>query len=191
MAVHAGEHRLGPDRDRITLRTYREGLASTAGHDLTIGVSRWSGEMTTGDDGIPTALDVTIDMHSLTVISGSGGVKPLSDRDRREIAVTARKVLGADTHPQASFAAKSFEPSGGTPSSGTMSGTFTLRGVAKPVQLQVSETVPGRYHAATSIVQTEHGIKPYTGFFGALKVRNSVDVEVDVDLSAPDGGQGT
>ncbi len=147
--------------------------------------------MTTGDDGIPTALDVTIDMHSLTVVSGSGGVKPLSDRDRREIAVTARKVLGADAHPQATFAAKSFEPSGGTASSGTMSGTFTLRGVTKPVHLQVSETSPGRYHAATSIVQTEHGIKPYTGFFGALKVRNSVDVEVDVDLSPPDGGQGS
>lgn len=146
--------------------------------------------MTTGDDGIPTALDVTIDMHSLTVLSGSGGVKPLSDRDRREIAATARKVLGAAAHPQARFSAKSFEPSGGAASGGTMDGTFTLHGVAKPVRLQVSEAAPGHYHAATSIVQTEHGIKPYTGFFGALKVRNSVDVEVDVDLSAPDGGPG-
>jgi polyisoprenoid-binding protein YceI len=97
----------------------------------------------------------------------------------------------ADTHPEATFSAKSFEPSGGTASSGIMNGTFTLHGVAKPVRLQVSETAPGRYNAVTSIMQTEHGIKPYTGFFGALKVRNSVDVEVDVDLAAPDGGSGT
>lgn len=190
MAVHSGQHRLGPDRDRITLRTYREGLASTAGHDLRIGVSRWSGELTTGDDGIPTALDVTIDMHSLTVLGGSGGVKPLTDRDRREIATTARKVLGSDANPQATFSAKSFEP-GGAAGGGSVTGTFTLRGTAKPLRLEVSETGPGRYHATTSIVQTEYGIKPYTGFFGALKVRNSVDVEVDVDLSAPDGGPGT
>jgi polyisoprenoid-binding protein YceI len=188
MTVHAGRYRLGPDRGRITLRTYREGLASTAGHDLTIAVGSWSGDLTAGDDGIPTALDVTIDMRSLTVVSGSGGVKPLTDRDRREIAATARKVLAAAEHPEATFSATSFEPGGGPGSGGAILGTLTLRGTAKPVRVQVSETATGRYRAATSIVQTDHGIKPYTGFFGALKVRNSVDVEVDVDLSAPDGG---
>jgi polyisoprenoid-binding protein YceI len=181
MAADAGKHRLGPDRDRITLRTYRQGLASQAGHDLTIGVARWSGDLTVSDDGSPSALDVRIDLHSLTIKEGSGGVKPLTDRDRREIAVTARKVLGSDQHPEATFTAGSFEPSGS--GGGTIAGTFTLRGAARPLRLQVSQASPGQYRATASLVQSDYGIKPYTGFFGALRVRDAVDIEIDVDLS--------
>ena len=51
-------------------------------------------------------------------------------------------------------------------------------------------TGPDRYHATTTVVQSAHGIKPYTGFFGALRVRDAVDVDVDVDLSEPDGAAG-
>jgi hypothetical protein len=41
-----------------------------------------------------------------------------------------------------------------------------------------------------SVVQSEHGIKPYRGFFGALKVRDAVDVDIDVDLSEPTDATG-
>ena len=34
MAVLAGRHQFGPDRGRIILRTFRDGLAAQAGHDL-------------------------------------------------------------------------------------------------------------------------------------------------------------
>jgi hypothetical protein len=33
------------------------------------------------------------------------------------------------------------------------------------------------------VVQSAFGIKPYTGFFGALKLRDEVGVEFEVDLS--------
>ena len=49
-------------------------------------------------------------MGALIVREGGGGLKPLTDRDRREIAVTARKTLGADRHPEATFAATSSSP---------------------------------------------------------------------------------
>ena len=39
---------------------------------------------------------MTVDLTALRVTDGAGGLKPLTDRDKREIAVTARKVLGAD-----------------------------------------------------------------------------------------------
>jgi len=32
-------------------------------------------------------------------------------------------------------------------------------------------------------VQTAYGIKPYVGFFGALKLKDEVAVEFDVDLT--------
>jgi polyisoprenoid-binding protein YceI len=159
-------------------------MAASAGHDLTIEATRWSGQLTVGDDGTPTALDVKIDMTSLTVREGTGGLKPLTDKDKRDIASNARKVLGADRHPESSFKATKFEPGA---DGGTITGTFTLAGQSQPIKLQVSETAGDSYHATTQVVQTSFGIKPYSGFFGALKVRDAVDVEVDIDLSQPEG----
>jgi len=186
MAVQPGRHQLGPDRGRIILRTFRDGLAATAGHDLTIEATRWSGVLDVNEDLSPASLEVRVDMNALVVRDGTGGIKPLSDRDRREIAVTARKVLAADRNPEAVFTVDTFAPA-----TGEISGTFTLRGTARPLTLRVSETGPGHYHAETTVVQSGYGIKPYTAFFGALRVRDAVDVAVDVDLPEAEDGPGT
>jgi polyisoprenoid-binding protein YceI len=185
MVLQPGRHQLGPDRGQIMLRTFRDGLAATAGHDLTIEATRWSGVLEINDDLSPASLEVRIEMGALAVRGGTGGIKPLSDRDRREIAVTARKVLAADRYPEAVFATDTFAPA---PSGGEISGTFTLRGTARPLTLRVSETGPDRYHAEATVVQSGYGIKPYTAFLGALRVRDAIDVAIDVDLSGPAGG---
>jgi polyisoprenoid-binding protein YceI len=181
MTVNAGRHQLGPDRGQIVLYTSREGMASSAGHDLTIEVREWSGELTLNDDLSPASLDVQADMGSLEVREGTGGLKPLTDKDRREIVATSRKVLDTGHHPQASFAAAEFQPD--SDGGGMITGTLTLAGRQRPLRLQVRKTGQGRYHATGQVVQSEHGITPYRGFFGALKVRDAVGIEVDVDLS--------
>lgn len=181
MAIHAGRNQFGTDSGRIVLRTSRDGLASQAGHDLTIDAARWSAELTAGEDLVPTGLEVKIDMGSLIVRDGSGGLKPLTGKDKREIGVTTRKVLAADRNPEATFVATKFEPAAA--GGGVISGTLTLAGQSRPLQLQVSETGPGQYRATTSVAQTEFGIKPYSGFLGALKVRDAVEVEVEIDLA--------
>jgi polyisoprenoid-binding protein YceI len=168
------------------LHTFRDGLAAQAGHDLTIEVGRWSGTLTVHDDLSLSGLDVRVDMASLIVREGTGGLKPLTDRDRREVAVTARKTLRADRDPEATFTATKFEPD--ADGGGVISGTLTLAGQSRPLQLQVRKTGTDQYHATTSVVQSQFGIKPYTGFFGALRVRDAVDVDVDVDLSEQSGG---
>jgi polyisoprenoid-binding protein YceI len=187
MAVHAGRHHLSTERGRIVLHTYRDGLAAQAGHDLIIEIGRWSGELTVNDDLSPAGLEVRIDMGSLIVREGAGGLKPLTDRDRREIGVTSRKTLHADRHPEATFSATKFEPDDG---GGTIAGTLTLAGQSRPMRLQVTVTGEDRYHATASVVQSEYGIKPYTGFLGALRVRDAVNVDVDVDLAEPGRGAG-
>jgi polyisoprenoid-binding protein YceI len=188
MAILAGRHHLGTDRGRIVLTTLRDGLAAQAGHDLTIEAARWSGELVVGDDLAPASLEVQVDMGSLVVKEGSGGVKPLSDRDKREIAVTARKVLTADRHPEATFSASSFEPAAG--GGGVITGTLTLAGRSRPLRLSVSESQPGEYRATASVTQTAFGIKPYSAFLGSLKVRDDVGVQVEVSLPAqPEAGQ--
>jgi polyisoprenoid-binding protein YceI len=162
-------------------------LAAQAGHDLTIEVTRWSGELTVGDDHSPAALEVRVDMGALLVREGTGGIKPLTDRDRREIGVTARKLLASDRNPEALFTATKFEPDadGGS----VITGTFALRGAERPLRLTVSPAGQDRYRVVGSVLQSAYGIKPYSAFLGALKVRDQVDIEADIDLSEAAEGQ--
>lgn len=186
MAIHAGRHRLGPDNARITLQTTCEGLAAKQGHDLLIEPSRWSGDLVIGDDQAQSSLKVIIDVGSLTVLSGSGGLKPLTDKDKGQIAASARETLSAGRHPEASFTAAGFEAAPGG-CSGTITGTFALAGQSGQQELQVSQTGPGRYRATTTVRQTGYGIKPFSAFLGTLKVCDPVQVTIEVDLSAAAG----
>jgi polyisoprenoid-binding protein YceI len=172
----------GAGRGRILLQTARDGLAAQAGHDLTIEITRWSAELEVADDLAPAELTVRADLNSLAVREGTGGVKALTDRDRREIAVTARKLLGTDRHPEATFTATGFEPdsSGG----GTVRGTLSIKGTSRPLELAVSKTGTTAYHVTGSVRQSEFGIKPYTAFLGVLKVSDRVGIAADVELPA-------
>lgn len=183
----APEHRAPLDspqfdvgRGRLFLQTSRDGLAAQAGHDLTIEVTRWSADLDVAGDLAPTGLTVRADLNSLAVRDGTGGLKPLTDRDRREIAVTARKLLLTDRHPEATFTASGFEPDGS--GGGAVRGTLTIRGTGRPLVLAVSKTGTSTYHAAGSVRQSEFGIKPYTAFLGVLKVSDRVGIAVDVEL---------
>lgn len=186
MAISSGHYRLDPEHGRITLRTSRDGLAAQAGHDLTIDVGQWSGELTVTPELTPAALDVRMDLGSLVVRAGTGGIKPLSDRDKREIVATARKVLSVDRYPGASYTASGFSPDAdGT--GGVIDGALTLAGQTRPLRLHVRQSGPDRFLASTAVRQTDFGIKPYSGFLGALKVSDEVSVDVEVDLTATSG----
>ena len=182
MAAYTGNFRLGPDAGRVVLKTGRAGLVARAGHDLTIEVTRWSAriEVPATEDGGLAAASVTaeLDLGSLEVRQGTGGVKPLTDGDRREIKKTMRRILGDAT---ASFTSSRIVPSGA--SGGAIEGTVTLNGKTQPVRLQVTAPAPGRYRGSATLAQTAFGIRPYVGFFGALKLRDEVGVEIEVDLA--------
>jgi polyisoprenoid-binding protein YceI len=182
MGIAAGRHRLGTENGRITLRTFRDGLAAQAGHDLTIEAGRWSGELVVGPDLTPARLSVSVDLGALVVRAGTGGIKPLTDRDKRDIAASARKVLSADRYPEATFTATAFEP-GPHGAGGTIVGTLSIAGRSQPQQLKVSQPASGQYLAQGTIRQTSFGIKPYSAFLGSLKVADAVELEAEVDLS--------
>jgi hypothetical protein len=185
VAAITGNFRLGPDNGRVVLKTSRQGIAARAGHDLTIEVTRWSAnvEVPGEEAGGVTAATVSaeLDLGSLEVREGRGGAKPLTDRDRGEIRKTMAGIIGTGT---ASFTSSRIIRSGA--SGGAVEGTFTLNGQSEPVRLQVSEPQPGRYRGTGTVVQTALGLKPYVGFFGALKLKDEVGVEFEVNLPAAD-----
>jgi YceI-like domain len=199
MAASTGTYRLGPDAGRVVIKTTRAGLAARVGHDLSIDVTRWSADITvpggtalaeTGADELSAAtVTAELDLGSLVVREGTGGARPLSASDRRDIESTMRKILGGGGGGGggggAGPAAATFRSTRVIPSSvgGAIEGTLTLNGRSQPVRLQLTSPAPGRYRGAVTIVQSAFGIKPYTGFFGALKLRDEVVAEFEVDLS--------
>lgn len=172
---------VGPEQGQLLLHTSRTGLAAQVGHDLTIEVSRWSGTIEVADDPQGSSVEITADLGSLNVLEGKRGVKPLSDKDRREIVGNARKILDVDRHGEARYTSTGVGPDG------TVEGSLQLHGVTKPFRLQVTDLGNGRYRAAGELLQTDFGIKPYSGFFGALKLADRVAVTAELDLSGAAG----
>jgi hypothetical protein len=188
VAAITGNFLLGPDAGRVIIKTTRAGLAARAGHDLTLEVTRWSAriEVPAEDAGGLTAAKITagLDLGSTEIREGTGGVKPLSDADRRDIKKTMARILGDATATFTSSRIVRFGASGGA-----IEGTLTLNSKSQPVQLQVTEASPGRYRGTATVAQSAFGIKPYTGLFGALKLRDEVTVEFEVDLSRAESAE--
>jgi polyisoprenoid-binding protein YceI len=182
VTANSGSFRLGPDTARVVIKTSRAGLAAKAGHDLTIEFTRWSAQVEVPDEdaGGVTAAEVTadLDLGSLEIREGTGGAKPLNDGDRRDIKKTMSGILGDGS---ASFTSSRIVRSGS--SGGAVEGTLTLNGKTQPARLQLTEPGPGRYRGTATVQQTAFGIKPYSGFFGALKLKDEVVVEFEVDLA--------
>ena len=181
MAASTGSYRLGPDAGRVVISTTRAGLAARVGHDLTLDVTRWSADITVpGDDLSAATVGAELDLGSLVVREGTGGARPLTASDRRDIESTMRKILGVGAQAMAAFRSSRIIPSA---AGGAIEGTLTLNGRSQPVRLQLTGPAPGRYRGTVTIVQSAFGIKPYSGFFGALKLRDEVVAEFEVDLS--------
>ena len=179
----AGAYRLGPEAGRLLVHTTRTGLGAKAGHDLTIEVTRWHGRATV-DPATPTNSSVTVEVEvdSLEVREGTGGVKPLTDADRAEIKKTLGGILHTAQHPTITFRSSRVD---GSAASFACDGELTIMGVTHPVALQ-GRVTDGRVVGGVSVVQSRWGIRPYSAFFGALRLSDEVKVDLDVALT-PDG----
>jgi polyisoprenoid-binding protein YceI len=157
-------------------------MAARAGHDLTLEVTRWSARVTVpGEEGgglEAAEVSAELDLGSLAVREGTGGAKPLTDRDRQEIEKAARKALGGGA--AASFTSSRIIPASG---GGAIEGTLSINGTSRPLRIQVLAPAPGKYRGSATVRQTDFGITPYSGFFGALKLRDEVTAEFEVDLT--------
>lgn len=179
MPLPAGHFRIGPERGQLFVRTFRQGVAATVGHDLKLEFTGWSADIDVRDDD-DIEVSARVDLGTLVVRDGTGGVKPLSDRDRREIAYTARKLLDVDKYPEAVFGSNRVTR---TDSGAIIVGSLRVRDVHQPCMLDVTETMPDHYRGTTSVLLSSYGVKQYTAFFGALKMADRVEVDVVVDLS--------
>ncbi|TYC22988.1 YceI family protein [Micromonospora sp. MP36] len=130
----------GGDQNR-TVAT-RPGRGAHAAADPPHGdrLDRWArpghrGDRLVGGTGYPETgpADATATAHvglgSLAVRQGTGGARPLTDKDRGEIENNARRTLDVDRHPTATFESSRIVVGD---DHATISGTLTMHGAAGP-----------------------------------------------------------
>ena len=160
--------RLGPGDGSILVRTYREGVAARVGHDLVLEVTRWEAFFDA------QRIQLTADARSLEIREADRGVKPLSDRDRAEIGdnIDEKVLKGAPIAFRSSHVERTGDRLVAT-------GDLTIAGTTRPLTVSL-DAVDGRVEGTVALTQSEWGIRPYRGLMGALKVRDDVEVVIDV-----------
>jgi hypothetical protein len=177
MALRPGIHTVGPDSGALHVNTYREGMAQKVGHDLIIDVGQWQANIEVEEGGSPKAIALKADPRTLQVREGQHGVKPLTDKDRTEIRSNIdEKVLRGQP---IAFSSSAAELANGRL---TVRGELTLAGRTRPSSFELDVAEDGRVSGRLSVTQSEWGIKPYRAFMGALKVRDTVEVVLDLTL---------
>ena len=168
---------LGPDDGTLSVRTQRTGAAAMAGHNLLIHATRWRATIALGAD---TSVEIEVDGSSLRVVEGTGGMQALQDEDRENIEQTIEdEVLRGE---RIRFHSLAVEPEG---AGLRVDGQLTLNGETRPLGFDLEITGAGALQATAVVKQTECGMKPYSGLFGALKVVDEVEVGIEATLPPP------
>ena len=179
MSIKSGAHELGPENATLQVKTERRGAAAMAGHDLLIDVTSWEGTLDVGEDPERFSLDLRADARSLQVREGTGGVRPLGDDDKAEINQTINDdVLG--TQP-IEFHSTEVEPLDGGRRL-RVSGELTLNGNTHPLDFVLDVSPEGQVSGHATVTQSDWGIKPYSGLFGTLKVKDEVEVVAEASF---------
>lgn len=155
-------------------------MGAKLAHNLILTPTRWSGTLNVDADN-PSASSATlsIDARSIEIVEAVGGVKGLSDKDRKDIGKNIdEKVLQTSKYPELSFQSTSVT---GSEPNFKVAGNMTITGTTRPVNVDL--TVNGsQVNARTSISQKDFGIKPFSAMMGAIKLRDDVEFELTVDL---------
>ena len=170
-------YRLGPDDGTLSIRTQRTGAAAMAGHNLLIHATRWRATIALGAD---MTVEIEVDGSSLRVIEGTGGMQELKDEDRENIEQTIEdEVLRGE---RVRFHSLRVEPQG---AGLRVDGRLTLNGETRPLGFDLAITGDGGLTATAVVKQSDWGMKPYSGLFGALKVVDEVEVDIEARLPEP------
>ena len=158
----------------LLLTTGVTGPAAKMGHRLTIAVD-WQATVHWESDE-PISVELTVDVDSLAVQRGDGGVTGLSGPEKALARSNALKSLDAKRFPHIRFQADSIEKVDG---GYRLDGTLEIHGTTREraIELHVEESADGWQMSCDAVVShAEFGIKPYSLMMGAMKVADEVAV---------------
>jgi polyisoprenoid-binding protein YceI len=162
-------------RSRFTVQAFATGIFSAMGHNPTIGIRTFSGEVEF-DPAAPEA-----DGFRLTIQSSSLGVlDDISGKDRLEIdRMMKTDVLEVDKYPEIRYEAPSIsiQKIDGSMYSATLNGSLNLHGMTRAEPIPVRILMMGEMLRASgefTLKQSDYQIKPVSVAGGALKVKDEL-----------------
>jgi polyisoprenoid-binding protein YceI len=159
----------------LTVRTGVVGRAARMGHRLTLALTRW--QVTVNwVDGEPNTAELVVEVDSLQVLRGEGGVKGLSGPEKSLARSNALKSLSASRFPEIRFAA---DDVAATQDGYRLNGTLHIRGKARAhtVDLHIDDLGDSlRLTAESTVRQKDFGVKPFSMLVGSVRVADEVAV---------------
>lgn len=175
--------RLDASDGELLVRTGIRGRAAKMGHRLTITMNSWHATVRWAD-GQPVAAELTVDVDTLAVSHGEGGLTALSGPDGERARSHALKSLEAGRFRNITFAADDIEQ---TDDGYRLRGMLDIRGTrrSRAVDLRVEKLGEAwRMSCEADVRQTDFGVKPYSMLMGAMKVVDTVTVAFDAVRNA-------
>jgi len=166
---------------RFTVRAFATGIMSAMGHDPTIGIRDFSGEMTFDPEKVKAStFQLSIKSSSLSVQDD------ISDKDRREMErLMNEQVLEVSQFPLIRYQAPSISVTKmeGTLYSATLDGRLTFHGVTRNESVTARVALVGTMLRASgefSLSQSNYGIKPVSVAGGALRLKDELKLSFEI-----------
>lgn len=167
-AAQAATHSIDTAQSHLTVFVYKSGFFAFAADNHTINAPIASGQL---DDPL-TSVSFVVQAAQLTVL----------DPGSSNRAQVQARMVGPDVLDPAHYGTIEFKSTSITGSSAAgwdVSGDLTLHGQTKPIKVHVTQT-SGHFKGATTLKQTDYGMKPITIAGGTVKVKDEVRIEFDI-----------
>lgn len=155
------------------------------GHRLTIAMRQW--QATVGWAGSePASAELAVEVDSLQVLRGEGGVKGLSGPEKGMVRSNALKSLDAGRFPRICFTADTIETTAG---GYRLAGMLQIRGKTREHVIDLRTEDLGdswRLSSQSTVRQSDFGVKPFSLLMGSLKVVDDVTVSFKASRAKDD-----
>ncbi|MCZ4079959.1 YceI family protein [Rhodococcus sp. H36-A4] len=172
------------DGGQLTIKTDVTGKASKLGHRLTIAMKSWTAAVDWSGN-TPTSVTFTVEVDSLDVVGGEGGVTPLIGPEKILAKSNALKTFDAKRYPQIRFRSDDIAA---IENGFSLRGTMEIHGVTREMTVIVTVADDGtKWHCASesTVRQSDYGIKPFSQMLGAMKVVDEVTVSFEAERTKP------
>jgi polyisoprenoid-binding protein YceI len=166
---------LDASNGQLLVNTGVAGRAARMGHRLTIAMNAWRASVEWDGDE-PTEVKLDVDVNSLEVLRGEGGVTPLTGPEKSLAGGNALKSLDAKRFPTISFRADEIAAAA---DGYRLTGSLEIHGTSRPqtVDLKVEDLGDSwRMSTDARVLQSDFGVKPYSLFMGSMKVADEVTI---------------
>jgi polyisoprenoid-binding protein YceI len=167
-----------PGYSTISIHVHKAGMFSAFAHNHEITAPVTTAEI----DAKAMTASILVHAADLKVVDTELSEK---DRDGVQQNMVGAKVLDANKYPDIKFQSTRIEQT--SPQHFRVTGTLELHGVKKVITFEMTGG-PQEYKGNVKLKQTDYGIEPVSVGSGTIKVKDEIDLEMDIYPGEPSRG---